>query len=88
MSTGSGLDPEKYEEYKLFEKHAQLFRESLDRFEPKAFAVSSGPLDGFTDVFWRDQPLSALIAPVAVLLGYAIVFFFIARQLTRRWELA
>ncbi len=49
MSTGSGLDPEKYEEYKLFEKHSQLFRESLDRFEPKAFAVSSGPLDGFTD---------------------------------------
>lgn len=49
---------------------------------------NSWALDGFTDVFWRDQPLSALIAPVAVLLGYAIVFFFIARQLTRRWELA
>jgi len=49
MSTGSGLDPERFEEYKLFEKHSQLFKESLDRFEPKAFAVSSGPLDGFTD---------------------------------------
>jgi hypothetical protein len=49
MSTGSGLSPEKFEEYKLFEKHSQLFKESLDRFEPKAFAVSSGPLDGFTD---------------------------------------
>jgi hypothetical protein len=49
MRTGAGLDPERYEEYKLFEKHSQLYRESLDRFEPKAFAVSSGPLDGFTD---------------------------------------
>jgi ABC-2 type transport system permease protein len=49
---------------------------------------NSWALDGFTDVFWRDQPLSALAAPVAVLIGYAIVFFFIARQLTKRWELA
>jgi hypothetical protein len=49
MNTGAGLDPATYEEYKLFEKHAQLYRESLDRFEPKAFAVSSGPLDGATD---------------------------------------
>jgi hypothetical protein len=49
MNTGAGLDPETYEEYKLFQKHSQLYRESLDRFEPKAFAVSSGPLDGFTD---------------------------------------
>ena len=37
------------EEFKLYQKHMQLYRESLDRFEPKAFAVSSGPLDGVTD---------------------------------------
>jgi hypothetical protein len=37
------------EELKLYNKHAQLFKESLDRYEPKAFAVSSGPMDGFTD---------------------------------------
>jgi hypothetical protein len=49
MSTGEGLDPEEFEEYKLHQKHAQLYRESLDRYEPKAFAVSSGPLDGATD---------------------------------------
>ena len=49
MNTGEGLDAEDYEAYKLFQKHSQIFRESLDRFEPRAFAVSSGPLDGFCD---------------------------------------
>ena len=49
MTTGAGLDPATFEEYKLFQKHAELYRASLDRFEPKAFAVSSGPLDGATD---------------------------------------
>ncbi|MDZ7639883.1 MAG: PSD1 and planctomycete cytochrome C domain-containing protein [Bryobacterales bacterium] len=46
---GKGLSPEDYEAMKLFQKHLQIYRESRDRFEPKAFAVSSGPLDGFTD---------------------------------------
>jgi hypothetical protein len=49
ITIGAGLDPEPYEEYKLFQKHSQIYRESLDRFEPKAFAVSSGPLDGAAD---------------------------------------
>jgi len=38
-----------FEELRLYNKHAQLFKESVDRYEPKAFAVSSGPMDGFTD---------------------------------------
>jgi mono/diheme cytochrome c family protein len=49
MNTGEGLDPDEYEEFKLFLKHWELFRESLVRYEPRAFAVSSGPLDGATD---------------------------------------
>ncbi|MFN7933820.1 MAG: PSD1 and planctomycete cytochrome C domain-containing protein [Bryobacteraceae bacterium] len=43
------LTGEQFEEFKLYQKHMQLYKESLDRFEAKAFAVSSGPLDGFTD---------------------------------------
>jgi hypothetical protein len=43
------VDPEKYEEFKLFQKHFQLQKESADRYEPKAFSVSSGPRDGATD---------------------------------------
>ncbi|MBL8177990.1 MAG: PSD1 domain-containing protein, partial [Bryobacterales bacterium] len=43
------LSGEQFEEFKLYQKHMQLYRESLDRFEAKAFSVSSGPLDGFTD---------------------------------------
>jgi hypothetical protein len=43
------LDPAEREEVKLYQKHLQLYRESLDRYEAKAFAVSSGPRDGETD---------------------------------------
>jgi len=49
LNTGEGLAPEQFEEYKLFQKHSQLFKESLGRYEPQAFAVSSGPIDGATD---------------------------------------
>ena len=44
-----GLDPEQYETFRLFQKQMQLYKESLDRYEPKAFAVSSGPIDGAGD---------------------------------------
>ncbi|MDX1982152.1 MAG: PSD1 and planctomycete cytochrome C domain-containing protein [Bryobacteraceae bacterium] len=43
------LSPDEFENFKLYQKHMQLYRESQDRYEPKAFAVSSGPLDGATD---------------------------------------
>jgi len=43
------LSASEMEESKLYQKHLQMYRESLDRFEPKAFAVSIGPLDGATD---------------------------------------
>ena len=46
---------------------------------------NSWALDGFINVFWRELPLTSLITPVAVLIAWAIVFFLIARQLTRRW---
>lgn len=42
-------DPELFEEFKLYQKHTALYKESLDRFEPKAFAVASGPIDGAND---------------------------------------
>ncbi|MBI2684713.1 MAG: PSD1 domain-containing protein [Acidobacteria bacterium] len=42
-------NPDLFEEFKLYQKHTALYKESLDRFEPKAFAVSSGPIDGATD---------------------------------------
>ncbi len=49
MATGEGLTPEQFEEFKLYQKHSQLHQESLSRFQAKAFAISSGPLDGATD---------------------------------------
>jgi hypothetical protein len=32
-------DSEEHEEFKLYRKHSQLYQESLNRFEPLAFAV-------------------------------------------------
>lgn len=49
---------------------------------------NSWALDGFTNVFWRELPLSSLTLPAAVLIGWGIVFFAAARQLTKRWEIA
>ena len=49
---------------------------------------NSWALDGFTNVFWRDLPLTSLYLPMAMLVGFGIVFFAAARQLTRRWEIA
>jgi ABC-2 type transport system permease protein len=48
---------------------------------------NSWALDGFTNVFWRELPLSSLTLPAAVLIGWAIVFFVASRQLTKRWEI-
>jgi ABC-2 type transport system permease protein len=48
---------------------------------------NSWALEGFTNVFWRELPLSSLALPAAVLVGWAIVFFVAARQLTKRWEI-
>lgn len=48
---------------------------------------NSWALEGFTNVFWRELPLSSLALPVAVLIGWAIVFFVASRQLTKRWEI-
>jgi ABC-2 type transport system permease protein len=49
---------------------------------------NSWALDGFTNVFWRELPLSSIALPAAVLVGWAIVFFLASRQLTKRWEIA
>jgi ABC-2 type transport system permease protein len=49
---------------------------------------NSWALEGFTNVFWRELPLSSLALPAAVLVGWAIVFFVASRQLTKRWEIA
>ena len=50
--------------------------------------INAWAIDGFTKVFWRDEPLSHLWPQVSVLLGLAITLFLIARRLARRWEYA
>ena len=48
--------------------------------------INAWAIDGFTKVFWRDEPVSHLWPQVPVLLGTGIVLFAIARRLARRWE--
>jgi ABC-2 type transport system permease protein len=50
------------------------------------FTLNSWAIDGFTKVFWRDQPVTALWPQVAVLLGAGAVLFLLARRFARRWE--
>ena len=48
--------------------------------------INAWAIDGFTKVFWRDEPVLHLWPQVLVLLGTAIALFAIARRLARRWE--
>jgi ABC-2 type transport system permease protein len=43
-------------------------------------------IDGYTKVFWRDEPVLHLAPQVAVLIGAGTVLFLIARRFARRWE--
>ena len=45
-------------------------------------------IDGYTKVFWRDEPVSHLAPQVTVLVGSGIVLLLIARLFARRWEYA
>ena len=63
-----------------------LMPESMQKIGLVLF--NSWALDGLTDVFWREAPLGKLVVPVIVLIAWAIGFFAIARQMTRRWEAA
>jgi ABC-2 type transport system permease protein len=52
------------------------------------FTINGWAIEGFTRVFWRDLPVTALGEPVGVLLAAGIVLFLIARRIARRWEYA
>lgn len=48
--------------------------------------LNAWAIDGFTKVFWRDEPVTHLWQQVVVLLLLAAAFFAIARRFARRWE--
>lgn len=50
--------------------------------------INAWAIDGFTKIFWRDEPISHLWPQVLVLVAIAIVLFAIARRVARRWEVA
>jgi ABC-2 type transport system permease protein len=52
------------------------------------FTINAWAIDGFTKVFWRDLPITALWPQVSVLLAVAVVLFLVARRVARRWEYA
>jgi len=61
-----------------------LMPESMQ--EAGLLTINAWAIDGFTKVFWRDEPVSHLWPQVLVLVGTAIVLFAIARRIARRWE--
>lgn len=48
--------------------------------------INAWAIDGFTKVFWRDEPISHLWQQVLVLVLIGFAFFAIARRFARRWE--
>jgi len=52
------------------------------------WTINAWAIDGFTKVFWRDLPVTALWQQVSVLLAIGIVLFAIARKIASRWEYA
>ena len=50
--------------------------------------INTWAIDGFTKVFWRDEPIWHLWPQVAVLLGVGVVLLAISRKLAQRWEYA
>jgi ABC-2 type transport system permease protein len=52
------------------------------------FTINAWAIDGFTKIFWRDQPISELWPQVLVLAGIAVALFVIARRVARKWEYA
>src|SRR5436309_15358235 len=63
-----------------------IMPESLQKIGLVTF--NAWAIDGFTKVFWREEPVSHRGPQVFVLLGAAALFFTIARRLARRWEVA
>jgi len=49
--------------------------------------INAWAIDGFTKVFWRDEPLSHLWPQGLVLVAVGAVLFGIARRDPRRWEI-
>jgi ABC-2 type transport system permease protein len=52
------------------------------------FTFNSWAIDGYTKVFWRDLPVTALGPQIAVLLASALALFLLARLFARRWDSA
>jgi len=48
--------------------------------------INAWAIDGFTKVFWRDEPVAHLWQQVLVLLLAGAAFFVIARKFARKWE--
>ena len=48
--------------------------------------INAWAIDGYTKVFWRDEPITHLAPQVAVLVGAGLALFLIARRFARKWE--
>jgi hypothetical protein len=49
-------------------------------------SINAWANDGFTKVFWRDEPVVQLWPQVLVLLAIGVVLVAVAREIALRWE--
>lgn len=50
------------------------------------FTINGWAIDGFTKVFWYDEPIAHLWQQVSVLVAVGLVLFLVARRFAHRWE--
>ncbi|TWU00367.1 ABC-2 family transporter protein [Botrimarina colliarenosi] len=63
-----------------------LMSESMQQYGRVTF--NAWAIDGYTKLFWRDQPTVELWPELAVMAGSAVVMLVVARGLATRWESA
>jgi len=63
-----------------------LMPEKMQKFG--LLTLNAWAIDGFQKIFWRDEPVRAVLPQVAVLIAVGVVFFLIARKMAERWEAA
>jgi len=47
---------------------------------------NSWAIEGYTKVFWRDEPVAHLLPQMAALLVGGLLLFLLARRFAKRWE--
>jgi len=82
-TAGRPLDAADFDHVGHWRQHVPAFLMPDAMKTAGLFTFNAWAIDGYTKVFWRDEPVSHLAPQVAVLIGSGMVLFLIARRFAR-----